>query len=270
MSSQKQDLHIFTDNSIIPHNQVKSEHLFNLITHVQGTSPTWLLNLLIENSLYGTCSINTDTNKQHRSNTSRSSVIFISFLNDFKFYASSLKKNGVEVQSNQSFKFIDLFTNLFDRVVPSNIESVSKLFDDLTQEIKNLSQDKPIIFIEGLEFLLLSTDISSIQCLSQLNKLHKLSSSVILSCQSDEELIDIATFNHPTHPQYKLHDFLVRILHRTNLNIALRPLETGKAKDITGTLSISKGCIPYESLDIAEKEYLYLVSKDQSAKLFFR
>ena len=66
---------------------------------------------------------------------------------------------------------------------------------------------------------------------------------------------------------------LIKLLHRSQLNITLEPLITGRAKDITGSLTISKGCIPYGenlSISINEKEYVYHITKDSQVKLYYR
>ncbi|KAH3674246.1 hypothetical protein WICPIJ_009646 [Wickerhamomyces pijperi] len=269
MTSQKQELHLFSGNAIIPHKSLTKSHLFTTISHVQGTSPTWLVNYLIDNALYDTCLLNEG---QSTRSSVKSGVVFISLINDSKTYEAGLKKLGVDLKSIPQFQFIDLFTDLFTKVQPQEPQSIAKLFD--SEVFPHISKTKkPIIFIEGLELLLLSTQITSIQLLGYLSQLTSLSKSLFLITPSDSELHDITTINTQSSRQHQYHDFLIRVLHRTNLNIALRPLSTGKAKDVTGTLTISRGSVPFEGLDgleILEREYLYLVSRDNSVKLFFR
>ncbi|CCH46153.1 Elongator complex protein 6 [Wickerhamomyces ciferrii] len=260
--SQQQDLNLFVDNSIIPQKVYRDEPLFGVITHTQGTSPSWLINLLIENALYGTCVINHEKN-QHRQ--LRSNVVVISFLNDFDFYEKDLKRNGIEVNDNQQFHFIDLFTDLFQKI--NTPESIVKIFDQLSKTIQNIPNKKTIL-IEGIEFLLSSTGITSIQLLNQINKLNKIADALFIITGADKELIDIQHAN-PSLPEFKTLDFIIRLLHRSNIVLGLRPLETGRAKDITGTLTISKGTIPFDSLVVSEKEYLFFVSRE-TTKLFFR
>ena len=65
-------------------------------------------------------------------------------------------------------------------------------------------------------------------------------------------------------PMIKINDFLIKLLHRSQLNITLEPLITGRAKDITGSLTISKGCIPYDenlSISINEKNMFIILLK---------
>ena len=76
-----------------------------------------------------------------------------------------------------------------------------------------------------------------------------------------------------TDPSFKASDFLIKLFHRSQLNISLQPLNTGRAKDITGSLTISKGTIPYynlPNLKINEREYVYYLTKDFQIKLYYR
>lgn len=261
--SQKQDLNLFIDNSIIPEKIFTSDPLFGLITHTQGTSPSWLLNLLIENSLYGTCVINHEKN-QHRE--VRADSIVISFLHDYEYFEKDLRRNGIEVNDNKQFHFIDLFTDLFQKI--STPESIAKTFDQIATQIQSFPNKKRIVFIEGIEFLLSATNIQSIQLLNQINKLNKVANGIFVISSVDKELIDVHHSN-PNLPEFKTLDFVIRLLHRSNIVLGLRPLETGRAKDITGTLTISKGTVPFESLVISEKEYLFFINRE-STKLFYR
>lgn len=265
MTSQRQDLAFFSDNSIFPHDLLNNEHLFGLLTHTQGTSPSWFINILVENGLFGTCFIN---HEKSSVKIPKSDVILISVLQDLKFYERDLKKNGIEVQNLTQFHFIDCFTDLFSKLNDDS-SSIDKFFQNIFKQIEQIKSAKKIIIIEGIEFLLSATSLSSIKLLNYINKFHKLSSSLIIISCVDKELIDTQNNSDKSSPEFKFFDFLIRLLHRSNLNISLRPLETGRANDITGTLTISKGTIPFESLSLLEKEYLFHVTKDQT-KLFFR
>lgn len=261
--SQKQDLNLFIDNSIIPEKVFATDPLFGLITHTQGTSPSWLLNLLIENSLYGTCVINHEKN-QHRE--IRADTVVISFLHDFEYFEKDLRRNGIELNDNKQFHFIDLFTDLFQKI--STPESIAKTIDQIATQIQSIPNKKRILFIEGIEFLLSATSISSIELLNQIDKLNKVTNGIFVISSVDKELIDVHQSN-PNLPEFKTLDFVIRLLHRSNIVLGLRPLETGRAKDITGTLTISKGTVPFDSLVISEKEYLFFINRE-STKLFYR
>jgi elongator complex protein 6 len=255
--AQNQDLVLFSDNSIIP-----EINFCSLITHTQGTSPSWLVDVLIENGLYNTCAINHEK-KQRK--TAKADVMFISLLHDSKFY--DLKRIGVELGEVKEFHFVDLFTDLFTKV--TDVESVSEIFDQLASQLSSYTNKDKVVLIEGIEFLLASTAISSTQLLNQIIKLQKKSTALFIVSSADKELIDVKV-NNVQLPEFKTNDFLLRFIHRSHLVISLRPLDTGRAKDVTGTLTISRGALPLSNIQVLEKEYLFFVSRDQPTKLFFR
>lgn len=275
MTSQKQELHLFSGNTLIPHGSLaQRHHLFSTITHIQGTSPTWLTNHLVENALYDTCLLNEGANRR---SSVKSDVVFISFTNDFKHYEAGWKKLGMDLNDVKEFKYVDLFTDLFQRIQPTEPESIVKLFQGeiypVLASLNTASKKPKVVFIEGLEFLLLSTTISSLQLLSLLSKLTASTSSLFVTLPTDTPLHSITEINVQSSRQHQYHDFLIRVLHRTNLNLALRPLTTGKASDVTGSLTVSRGCVPFGDLEkeVLEREYLYLVKAgDSGVRLFFR
>lgn len=248
--AQQQDLSLFVDNSIV------AQDILCLVTHTQGTSPSWLVDVLVENGLYGTCNINHD--KQRR--VLKGKVVLVSFLHNEAFY--DLKRLGIELSGVKHFQFVDLFTDLFVKV--SDGVSLSKVFTQIAQQI----QEDTTLIVEGIEFLLSASQITSTQLLNVITKLQKVASSVFIVSTADKELIDVKVHN-PMLPEVKTADFLLRLIHRANIVLSLRPLETGKANDVTGTLTISRGALP-SVVEVLEKEYLFLVSKDQQVKLFFR
>ena len=73
-----------------------------------------------------------------------------------------------------------------------------------------------------------------------------------------------------SNPTFKITDFITKLLFRSNLNITLEPLATGRAKDITGSIIVSKGAIPYDDLIVEEKSYVYNITKDANVKIFYR
>lgn len=260
MTTQKQDLTFFHDNSIIPQ---LNERLLGVATHTQGTSPSWLINSLVENALYGTCHLNHDQ-PSRRSNVVADTVL-ISFLHNEKFFEKDLRKAGVE--TGEGFHFIDLFSDLFSKI--SSPASLEKTVEGIVTQIKSFKRNHKVLIIEGIEVLLAATPINATQLLDQIAVLCRASTSLFIITAADPELYTLKVANEKL-PEFKMNEFLNRLAHMSKLNIALRPLDTGRAKDVTGTLTISRGAIPFKSLQVTEKEYLFLVSRDQTTKLFFR
>lgn len=273
MSVQNQDLVFHRDNSLISDLVLTNptNSYLSIISHKRGTSPTWLLNSLIENSTNGSANlINSELKKKPR----RSNVFFISFLHPEEFYKTNCIKNGIDLSSLPNFHFIDCFTNLFTDIVtnPSSPKSGEEFKEYFESKVIPTIKPDSVVFIEGPELLLSSTSISSNQILSVLTKLNRSCKQLFIVCgQEYPESFDLTSTND-LDPVFKTADFLIKLYHKSQLNINLKPLPTGRAKDITGCLTISKGTIPYEgiSLQVWEREYIYLVSKDGNVKLYFR
>lgn len=268
-SPQIQDLILFDDNSLILDSILTSSSSYlSLISHLQGTSPIWLTNSLIENSLNGTA-ILVNKDLTHKV-SNRADVFFISFVKPKDFYVKACKKNGIDLSNIKSFNFIDCFSDLFTKQIhnPANASALMQtLFESIISKIEK--SKSAIVFIESPELLLFSTNIESSQLLTYLNRMNRLCRQLFVIVSQDQPLIDWSITNKHD-PIFKFSDFLAKLYHRSSLNINLLPLSTGRAKDITGCLTISKGSIPYDKLKVSEKEYVYYVSKESSVKLFFR
>ncbi|KAK6465835.1 hypothetical protein DFJ63DRAFT_333241 [Scheffersomyces coipomensis] len=268
-TTHNQDLILFEDHSLIPESIISGEESYSaIISHLQGTSPTWLINSLIENSIQNTATlVNNDlTVKQ----TGRSKTIFISFINNKDYYSKGCKKNGIDLNTVTDFTYIDCFTDLFTKRIkdPSKASSqVTSLFQELNEVISSQTGSRKVVFIEAPEILLRATNITSNELLNHLLQLNKTCRQLFIISAKDYPDLDAAM---PEDPVFKVTDYFVKLLHRSSLHISIQPLLTGRANDITGSLIVSKGPISYKSINVSEKEYIFNITKDSNIKLFFR
>lgn len=276
MSTQKQDLVLFSDNSILSEDILSLEepHL-SVISSSQGTSPSWLINSLVENALVGTASqVNRDL-LQRRAN--RTNTIVISFSRPLESYVKGCKRMGLDLGSEKNFEFIDCFSDLFSTHITNPNDSVSqvdKLFSQILDQI-NKSGHRKVIFLEAPEILLSATNISSYDMLKYCFHINKLCTQlfVISACDSPQIVSVLASL--PKNPVYKITDFLIKLYHRSSLNISLQSLTTGRTDDITGRLTITRGCIPYINIPelqytfVREQEYVYYLHKESNVDLYF-
>ncbi|KAG7843962.1 hypothetical protein KL941_004444 [Ogataea angusta] len=244
---QQQDLVVFEDRSILPKSDPDHNYC-TLVLYKASTRPTWLNVALVENSLFGTCYVN----KTPISDRSTAPVVFASLSVDETTYRKQLARLKGDLAG---FKYVDLFNSYQD------------WYTKISLEVDRQSKvDKPNVFIENPEFLLFLTDITVDKLLAQLRKLNTKCNLYLIS-SSDESLMeysdspdDLATV-HAT--------FLTKLAHRTSLILSLRPLRTGRAEDVTGELTIGRGLIGSPK-KIVEREYLYLINKEGTVKLFYR
>lgn len=272
MTSQQQDLIFYTDNSLILDVELtQNTHQLQIITYKEGTIPSWFINSLLENSLVGTANlVNRDLKAKK---IDRSLVTFISFQNNAEYIINSCRKQGLDLANMANFTFIDCFSDLFTKRITNTANCKPQLkstFMDVLKQVDTQNTDNRVIFVEGLEILLAATDASANDILLWIQKLSQSCKSLFMILNTESPLVDLDNGN-PEDPVFKITDFYVKLHHRSSLNINLMPLSTGRAKDITGSLTVTRGSIPPPlGLHVVEKEYIYHLSKESTVKLFFR
>lgn len=273
-SFQKQDFVLFNDNSVLPERYFESGSLgVTKIGHVQGTSPAWLVGSLIENALVGSCqSINRDLTRNPQLDRA---VVLVSFVHPKEFYTKICKRAGLDLDSESSFHFVDCFSSLFQDLIPDPehpSSSISALWKNkVCKVIDALSTKKVVVFIEGTEILLHATNIGVNELLAHMFHAASSASQLNVVTAQDAEMLaePSASIGGPGD---KISDFLVKLTHRSQCQLSLAPLATGRADDISGTLTIARGSLPFSASMplLIEREYIYHVSKDLVVNLFFR
>lgn len=260
MSRPKQDLVFYDDSSIISERLLKSNHShLSIISHTQGTGPLWLVNSILEEAI----------------TVRRAEVVFISFSHPEEFYIKHCKKNGLELSSQKNFHYIDYFTNLFTDIIKNPTDlliDVQRLFQKISDKVQQIKSSNIIIFIEDPLILLQGTTLSAEKLLVYLFHLNKLCRNLYFITPQDSSTIFDMSSTNPADPLFKNTEFLLKLYHRSQLNIHIKPLETGRANDITGSLTISRGVLDYaiENLNVKEQEYIFNLSRDSNFSLFFR
>ncbi|CAK9441034.1 uncharacterized protein LODBEIA_P49030 [Lodderomyces beijingensis] len=261
MSGQSQELYFFKNQTLTPDSSRDAPFL-TTITYDQSTSASWLVNALVECTLLGTASSVHKELKQPY----QKKVVLVSFLHDEQFFIRNCRRNGVDLSRSQSFTFVDYFTDLFEKITDATDPGqVGRLFDFNSVDLAN-----SVVLIEAPEVLLYSTAISSDELLFQLLKVNNRSPHMYLVCAKDSPQFVNYQVSDFLNPAYKITDFLTKLLFRSNMNVTLEPLATGRANDITGSLTVAKGAIPYMGAAIYEREYVYKVTKELNVKVFYR
>ena len=262
MSVPSQDLIFFKNHTLIPDSILSSKNSYlSTITHTQGTNPSWLINSIVENAIFGTASL---VNQELKKRTKSGKVVLFSFLHTERYYVKTIRKQGVTLDDT-NFKFVDCFSALFTEKIKDPNDALKDVHELFNVEIDAGS----VVIVEAPEVLLFSTGVASNDLLFTLLKLNKKASQLFVVVSKDQQLVDysVSDIHNPT---FKITDFITKLLFRSNLNITLEPLATGRAKDITGSIIVSKGAIPYDDLIEEEKSYVYNITKDANVKIFYR
>lgn len=269
MSSQQQDLVFFADGSLVSFNKSSKNPPLHIVSYRDGTAPMWLVTSLVENCLVGTAN---QVNRELKSSVKDTSVLYVSFLNTEDSFKKAFRKQAVDIDSLSLFEYLDYSTSLFTtEFVPGKDTSTQckKLFENIELNIKSKTSMHKVVFIDGPELLLAATDLQSNELLAGIRRLNELA-TIIPVINVHSSYFDLESTN-AQDPTFRLSEFFVKLFHTSSLNVHLQPLSTGKAKDITGSLTVTRGALPVPTnSEVLEREYVFQVTKDATAKLFFR
>ncbi|KAG0669534.1 hypothetical protein C6P45_003605 [Maudiozyma exigua] len=271
---QRQDFILFNDQSVIPKelNDVatidsEQQHHMFLITSALGTQPYWLINALVETSVSGSPLSLNGSSINRCSNNDNTITVIASFIHEKKFYNTALQK--LKVNSNK-YQILDIITDF----VMKNIDKPrDKVLDMLLDKFPKDTQST--IILEQSELLLallkgLTSDELNRRFILPLMKRCKLlivATNIDFFQNNEDEPVD--TNNRDS---LEITRFVTSLVYASLVVMNLRSLDTGRAKDVTGSLMISKGGQSNNSslsVDIVENEYLYLTEKE-STRLFYR
>lgn len=232
----RQDLTLYRDGSIVPSITSNGGYLL-VVRYASGTYPSWFISTLLSVAATNTAK-GVNHSLQHRSGTP---ATLVSFTNNQEFYALAFKPVG-----QVKFNFIDCFSQLFEKTIPDP-ENASELIAKLFQQIQKQAQG--VVIIDGVEILQLATTILATELTGHLQLLLKTATHVYV-VTSD--------------PYEETAQLFENLLWRSQMVVQFKPLETGRAKDITGLMTVTRGPVPAPA-PVNEEEWIYhLTTKDFS------
>lgn len=228
----RQDLILYKDGSIVSPTVSKESGYLSVVRHAPGTYPLWFIATLLSVAATNTAKgVNHSLKPQPGAGAT-----LVSFTNNRDFYALAFKLVGP-----LKFEFIDCFSHLFDKQIPDP-ENATKLIATLFQQIQK--QAKGVLVIDGVELLQMATNILTIELTFHLQLLLKTCSQVWV-ITSD--------------PLTATEELYENLLWRSHLVVHFKPLDTGRAKDITGLMTVTRGPVPAPT-PVAEEEWIYHLS----------
>ncbi|KAM3165162.1 hypothetical protein ACU8KH_00925 [Lachancea thermotolerans] len=273
-TAQKQDLVIFSDHSVLSRELFSKDlHHVLFVTHKLGTAPSWLINALVETQVLG---FPATLNESHAAAVNRASnrkitdskcATVASFIHNRGFFTSALKKLKVDAEC---YNIIDYMT---DFVLKNYGKPASKVLSSLLEELSNESATSELLILEQPELLVHLLNITSDQLhLELINPLIKKFPLLVVVSYTE------AYENVPSDSNEKLSSDMIEQIRFCNscffksaAVLGLKPLATGHASDVSGTLTITRGGASLSHLEVhvVENEYLFLTQKD-TTKLFYR
>ncbi|SCU79517.1 LADA_0B01222g1_1 [Lachancea dasiensis] len=276
-SVQKQDLRLFDDHSVLSQSLFRPEnHHALFVTHKLGTSPAWLINALLETHILGApltlnesqaSAINTANRRLANAVTrSTKNTAIASWVHNSEFFHSALGKLKIDPSRYKVHDYLS------DFVLKYHGKTGQKILKNLVQELT--AEPKPdFLILEQPELLLHLLNISSDELhLDFINQLTKIIPLIVIVSYTE------AYDNPGTDTSERISANMIEQIRFSNgcvfksiAVLGIRPLKTGRAKDVTGTLTITRGgaSLSHLPIEVAENEYLFQTQKD-TTKLFYR
>ncbi|AAS54153.1 AGL338Wp [Eremothecium gossypii ATCC 10895] len=270
MTGQRQDLLVFSDQSVISRRLLQDGmHHLIMVPHRLGTSPRWLISALAEAFIFGTpVSLNEQQSaaakaqRPHNTEATRGPAVTVaSFMHDAAHYQNVFSKLKLP---SQAVRIVDVFTDL----VKQNIgKPGAAVLERLLESIPD--QRNGGIIIEQPEVLLSLFRLTSDELhLNFINPLMKKCAVLVVVTSVDG--FDGGDYERASKDAIEFMRFPTAAFHKSIAVLSLRPLDTGRAKDVTGILQVTQGGSLEESdVHVVENEYLFHVQKE-SIKLFYR
>ncbi|SCU98733.1 LAMI_0F16028g1_1 [Lachancea mirantina] len=266
---QNQDLRVFSDHSVLSKHLFKSsfKHHLILVTHKNGTSPSWLINALVETHIFGAPVYLNESQRsvwdKHAANDGEKAISVASFYHDADYFTSAFAKLKLDPSR---YRVLDFLTNF---AVRSDEKSSDQLLQEIIDAVGQSGTDT--VILEQPELLMPLLDLGSdelhFKLISPLAR--KVSLLIIVMNTEGYEHNDIAEYQR--RDATELTRFAMACFHKSTAVLGLKPLESGRADDVTGILRVSRGPALAKSfpVHVVENEYLFLTKKG-STKLFYR
>jgi len=184
--------------------------------------------------------------------------------------------DAAKLSSTGQYTFIDALALLASAKPDTPLDSVSRT---ITQAIGSIKDKKIHLILDSPDALLATGATTSHALSSLLLNLRSQVHSATLTLSSDLPLVTAATgaANGATPLEVESAAFLAQQAHLATLVMAVRELETGAARDVSGVLRVTgggdKGSDGGEDVQtdaVKEMEALFLVGRDGGVKVFER
>ncbi|KAF5023495.1 hypothetical protein F66182_4446 [Fusarium sp. NRRL 66182] len=253
-----------------PYLTLPSDASLSLVTSVLGASSNWLVLRHVYSYLRGS----TDGDER----TKDTGVVLVSFMRNGTFWQEGSSKLGLDLDAlNRAgrFTFVDGLTGLYgndkpatpgarkERVLRStNIADVKK---EIEGAIGDLRASRKVLIVDQLDVLLAVTDESTTSLTLQnlVLGLRNLVHSTLLTLSADTPLVAAQA----TTLDREQANLVLSTAHAADAVLALRMLDTGTARDVSGVVRITGAGVEWVG---GAAEFLYHVAADGGVRVFER
>ncbi|KAI4259519.1 MAG: hypothetical protein LQ352_000706 [Teloschistes flavicans] len=233
-----------------------------LLTSVLNASANWVL----LRHVYAAVKIKPSPSSAH---VGGMAVLFISWLRGSDFWRDSARKLGFNLLDHGKITFIDALQS----GLGLRKNGIREVEDMLLKKIKEIetSNNGILLVLDGIDFLLSATEARLDEVLGMIWELREHVHTSILSMSTDCPLL------LARHTSLETDDaaVLMSLAHQARAIWAIKGLDTGTARDVSGVLRISRGPATEdddhsEGARQEEKECLFSVAADGGVRVFER
>ncbi|KAL9587228.1 MAG: hypothetical protein Q9212_000387 [Teloschistes hypoglaucus] len=232
------------------------------LTSVLNASTNWVLLRHVYSALKGQPSPSTEP-------VDGTAVLFISWLHGSDIWRDGARKLGFNFPDDGKITFIDAL-HLGHGLRKDGINEVE---DVLLKKIKEVetSKNRVLLILDGIDFLLAATEARLDEILGMIWELRERVHASIVSMSANYPLLQ----SRHTSLEINHTALLMSLAHQARTIWAVKELDTGSARDVSGVLRISRGPAA-EDDDQAEgdrqdeKESLFFVAADGGVRVFER
>jgi elongator complex protein 6 len=243
-----------------------------VVTSNLHTSYAWLVQAVLGLAL-SSSSNNKNKNNSTRTpvnaNTPETVVLVTTTMASPEIYRRGLLKMGIDLSTAPNFRVIDLASLLFGvgtETASAGITS-EQIKTEIDQGISTLpmhNKTRTLILLESPD-LLVPLGLSPRAVSDVVAHLAFQSSNLFVFCNADAELLGPPAMGSETSDQLA---FLTDLVYQATVAVSLRPLPTGRANDVTGTMTVSTG--PANICDNVKEDSYQYQTANESVKLFYK
>ena len=194
-------------------------------------------------------------------------------------HAIAIAIRGLTGSGGQGFdeQKISIIDTLNSRLGSGTAE-VAGVEELILQAIRNVNgksqeDDKVLLILDGLDFLLAATAYPVEDLLDMIDKLRGHAMSTVITGNTDSPLLQTYASSNPLEKAHAA--FVMSLAHQAKIVMSVRELDTGGATDVSGVLRITNGGDKqweegHRPKVVEEKECLYFVGGDGSVRVFER
>lgn len=240
-----------------------------VVTSNLHTSYAWLVQAVLGQALSSSNNKSSSSRSPVSANSPETVVLVTTTMASPEIYRRGLLKMGIDLSTAPNFRVIDLASQLFGVATGAAGTAITsdQIKTNIDQGISTLplKRGRTLILLEAPD-LLVPLGLSPRAVSDIVAHLASYSANLFVFCNADAELLGSSALG-PENQSDQL-AFLTDLAYQATVAVSIRPLPTGRADDVTGTMTVSSGPANIDD-NVKEDSYQYQTA-NESVKLFYK